>query len=29
MRVLDISDPYDMKEVGYYVPKTTSTTIPR
>ena len=29
LRVLDISDPYDMKEVGYYVPKTTSTTIPR
>ena len=29
MRVLDISDPYDMKEVGYYVPKETSTTIPR
>ena len=29
MRVLDISDPYAMKEVGYYVPKTTSTTIPR
>ena len=29
MRVLDISDPYDMKEVGYYVPKETATTIPR
>ena len=29
LRVLDISDPYAMKEVGYYVPKTTSTTIPR
>jgi hypothetical protein len=29
VRVLDISDPYAMKEVGYYVPKTTSTTIPR
>ncbi len=29
LRVLDLSDPYDMKEVGYYVPKETSTTIPR
>ena len=29
LRVLDISDPYAMKEVGYYVPKTTATTIPR
>jgi hypothetical protein len=29
LRVLDISDPFAMKEVGYYIPKTTSTTIPR
>ena len=29
LRVLDISDPYAMKEVGHYIPKTTSTTIPR
>lgn len=29
LRVLDISDPYDMKEVGHYVPQTTATTIPR
>jgi hypothetical protein len=29
MRVLDISDPFAMKEVGYYIPKTTATTIPR
>jgi hypothetical protein len=26
LRVLDLSDPYDMKEVGYYIPRTTSTT---
>jgi len=29
MRVLDITDPYEMKEVGFYIPKTTATTIPR
>jgi hypothetical protein len=29
LRVLDLSDPYDMKEVGYYIPETTATTIPR
>jgi hypothetical protein len=29
LRILDLSDPYDMKEVGYYIPKTTATTIPR
>jgi hypothetical protein len=29
VRILDLSDPYDMKEVGYYIPKTTATTIPR
>ena len=27
--VLDISDPFAMKEVGHYIPKTTATTIPR
>jgi hypothetical protein len=29
LRVLDISEPNAMKEVGYYLPKTTATTIPR
>jgi hypothetical protein len=29
LRVLDLTDPYEMKEVGYYVPATTATTIPR
>jgi hypothetical protein len=29
MRVLDISDPYAMKEVGHYIPNVTPTTIPR
>lgn len=29
LRVLDISDPYAMKEVGHYIPKTTAKTIPR
>jgi len=29
LRILDLSDPYDMKEVGYYIPETTATTIPR
>ena len=29
LRVLDISDPYDMKEVGYYLPATTSNTVTR
>ncbi|MFC1899475.1 LVIVD repeat-containing protein [Chloroflexota bacterium] len=26
LRVLDLSDPYNMREVGYYVPKTTGMT---
>ena len=26
LRVLDLSDPYNMKEVGYYIPKTTAMT---
>ncbi|MFC1983661.1 hypothetical protein ACFLVO_01420 [Chloroflexota bacterium] len=26
LRVLDLSDPYNMKEVGYYIPKTTVMT---
>lgn len=25
----ELSDPYDMKEVGYYIPETTATTVPR
>ncbi|MBI4190001.1 MAG: hypothetical protein HY525_05625 [Betaproteobacteria bacterium] len=29
LRILDLSDPYDMQEVGYYIPKTTATTVPR
>jgi len=29
LRVLDISDPYAMKEVGFFLPKTTGTTIAR
>jgi hypothetical protein len=29
LRILDLSDPYDMKEVGYYIPETTDKTIPR
>ena len=29
LRILDLSDPYDMKEVGYFIPKTTETTVPR
>ncbi len=26
LRVLDLSDPYNMKEVGYYIPPTTALT---
>ena len=26
LRVLDLSDPYNMKEVGYYIPETSSMT---
>ncbi|MFC1977042.1 LVIVD repeat-containing protein [Chloroflexota bacterium] len=26
LRVLDLSDPYNMKEVGYYIPETTEMT---
>jgi hypothetical protein len=29
MRVLDISDPFDMREVGHYVPATTDRTVTR
>ena len=29
LRILDLTDPFDMKEVGYYIPATTATTIPR
>src|SRR5262249_8231383 len=29
LRVLDISDPYNMKEVGYYLPQTTEKTVTR
>ena len=29
LRVIDLSDPCDMKEVGYYIPETTATTVPR
>jgi hypothetical protein len=29
LRVLDISDPFAMKEVGHFIPKTTAATIPR
>jgi len=29
LRILDVSDPYDMREVGYYIPQTTATTVPR
>ena len=29
LRILDISDPYDMKEVGHYLPATTSNTVTR
>ncbi len=26
LRLLDLSDPYNMKEVGYYIHKTTAKT---
>jgi hypothetical protein len=29
LRILDLSDPYEMREVGYYIPQTTATTVPR
>ena len=29
LRVLDISDPYNMREVGHYVPDTTPNTVTR
>jgi len=28
IRVIDLSDPYDLKEVGYYVPKTNALSHP-
>lgn len=28
VRVLDLSDPYNLEEVGYYIPKTTSNSHP-
>ncbi len=28
VRVLDISDPYNMKEVGYYIPRANERTNP-
>ena len=29
LRILDLSDPYAIREVGYYIPEPTATTIPR
>jgi hypothetical protein len=29
LRIVDASNPFDMKEVGYYIPQTTVTTTPR
>jgi hypothetical protein len=28
VRVVDLSDPYNMKEVGYYLPKTNANSHP-
>jgi hypothetical protein len=28
IRVVDLSDPYNLKEVGYYVPKTNALSHP-